>query len=145
MEEQIIELQCNLDDMTGEEVGFAIDRLLEAGAKDAFSYGIQMKKKRPGVLLCVLCEKKDRVKILETIFAHTSTIGIRELVAERYVLERETVAKETPFGLVHKKLSKGYGSTKEKWEYEEVAKIAKAHNMTFREVKSALDEDGRGI
>ncbi|MCR5545891.1 MAG: nickel pincer cofactor biosynthesis protein LarC [Lachnospiraceae bacterium] len=137
--EHIIELQCNIDDMTGEEVGFAIDRLMEAGARDAFSYGIMMKKKRPGVLLCVLCEKKNRNKMLETIFLHTSTIGVRELVAERYILEREITEKETEFGLVHTKLSKGFGIQKEKSEYEDVAKIARAHNMTLRQVRKEIE------
>ena len=140
-ETSIIELQCNLDDMTGEEVGFAIDRLMEAGARDAFSYGIQMKKKRPGILLCVLCEESKREKMLETIFRYTTTIGIRELLLERYVLERKNLSVESEFGLVHKKLSKGYGCEKEKLEYEDVAAIAKAHNMTIRQVRNELREN----
>lgn len=139
-EKTIIELQCNLDDMTGEEVGFAIERLLEAGALDAFSYGIQMKKKRPGILLCVLCEEALRERILEVIFRHTTTIGVREILLERYVMERENVCVETEFGLVHKKLSKGYKSQREKPEYEDIAAIAKKHGMTLREVRDRITD-----
>lgn len=139
-ESNIIELQCNMDDMTGEEVGFAIERLMEAGARDAFSYGIQMKKKRPGILLCVLCEESKRQQMLETIFRHTTTIGIREILLERYVLERENQTVETEFGLVHKKVSKGYGCEKEKLEYEDVAAIAKDHHMTIRDVRKKIEE-----
>ncbi|MCR4675563.1 MAG: LarC family nickel insertion protein [Lachnospiraceae bacterium] len=138
--EHIIELQCNMDDMTGEEVGFAIERLMDAGAKDAFSYGIQMKKKRPGILLCVLCEEKDREKMVDVIFRHTSTIGIRELVAERYVMERSILEKETEFGLVHTKLSKGYHTEKEKLEYEDIAAIARKYNMTLKEARNKIKE-----
>ena len=138
MEENIIELQCNLDDMTGEEVGFAIERLLEAGAKDAFSYGIQMKKKRSGILLCVLCDENDRERMLETIFKYTSTIGVREIGLERYVLEREQETLESDFGLVHKKVSSGYKTTKEKLEYEDVAAIARKHHMTIKEAKNKI-------
>lgn len=86
--EQIVELCCNLDDMTPEDVGFAMERLFDAGALDVWTTPIGMKKNRPGVLLTCMCREDDREAMLRTIFRHTSTLGVRVSVCDRYTLSR---------------------------------------------------------
>ena len=85
--EQILELKCNLDDMTPENIGFAMEMLFEAGALDVFTVPIGMKKNRPAVLLVCLCRPEQRELMLHELFKHTSTIGVRETVCNRYYKE----------------------------------------------------------
>ena len=73
--ETIVELCCNLDDMTPEALGFAQERLWEAGALDVYTTAVGMKKNRPGVLLTCMCREEDREKLLSLLFAHTTTLG----------------------------------------------------------------------
>ena len=112
--DEICELNCNVDDMTGEAIGFAMDRLFEAGALDVYTTAIGMKKSRPGILIHVMCHEKDKGAIIKTIFKHTTTIGIRENKLQRYILEREIQNIETAYGNVRCKVSKGYGDLSEK-------------------------------
>lgn len=140
--DEIIMLSFNTDDMTGEEAGFAIDRLFEGGALDVFTTGISMKKSRPGILFTVLCKPEDKTAIRDLIFKHTTTIGIREQSAGRYVLKRETVEINTEFGPVRIKKCEGYGTVKSKPEYEDIARIAKEENMSLKEVKDRLNREG---
>ena len=86
--DRVAELCCNLDDMTGEQLGFALEQFMEQGALDAFTIPIGMKKSRPGILLTVLCREEDREKFVSLIFRHTTTLGIREKLCERYTLQR---------------------------------------------------------
>ena len=85
-------LSAIIDDMTGEEIGFAMEQLLSGGALDVFTTPIGMKKNRSGVLLSVLCRAGDREKMARLIFRHTTTLGIRESLQNRYTLERRTQA-----------------------------------------------------
>ncbi|WP_330369680.1 nickel pincer cofactor biosynthesis protein LarC [Butyrivibrio sp. FCS014] len=101
--ERIIELSCNIDDMTPEEVAFATERLFEAGAVEAYTISIGMKKNRPGVLLVCMCHEDSRDAIVKTIFNHTTTIGIRENLCNRFVLSREVKTVDTPYGQVRVK------------------------------------------
>ncbi len=116
----IVELSCNLDDMTGEDLGFATERLLEAGAKDVYLTPIYMKKNRPGHLLSVLCAPEDEERLAELIFRHTTTIGIRRAAFSRRVLKRREEVVETELGCVRVKVSEGYGVTRVKPEYEDL-------------------------
>ena len=118
--DEICELGCNVDDMTGEAVGFAMDRLFEAGALDVYTVPIGMKKSRPGTLIKVMCRESDKEKIIETVFKYTTTIGIRENMMKRYVLDRHIETVETEYGPVHCKLSTGYGVTRKKYEYDDI-------------------------
>ena len=77
----IFELHCNVDDMTAEEIGFAMDRLFEAGALEVFTVPVGMKKSRPGTLICILCHEQDKEIVARATFKYTTTIGIREVVA----------------------------------------------------------------
>lgn len=133
--DDILELSCNLDDMTGEEIGFATEQLLKAGALDVFTTPIGMKKSRPGVLFTVLCRVEDRERLLPLIFRHTTTLGIRENRLRRYALTRRTEIVDTPYGPVRQKISTGYGVERRKYEYEDLANIAREHQLPLSELK----------
>ena len=136
--EQIIELACNIDDMTAEELAFAQEQLFAAGALDVYFTNIGMKKSRPGVMLTCMCRTEQRDEMLACMFRHTTSLGIREYVCSRYTLSREFVTKETPYGAIHLKRSFGYGTVHEKPEYEDMKKIAEEQNLSLREVKKLL-------
>lgn len=132
--EQILELSCNLDDMTGEAIGFAMEVLLEAGALDVFTTAIGMKKSRPGVMLTILCRETDKEKLLPLIFKHTTTLGVRETLCNRYTLTRKIDVVQTPYGPVRQKIATGYGVERRKYEYEDLAKIARENDLTLKDV-----------
>lgn len=138
-EDQIIRLECDMDDITGEEMGFAMDRIYEAGARDVFYQPVYMKKNRPGILLTVLTKEKEKEAVIRAIFCHTTTIGIREEVMRRYVLKRVLVTEDTSFGPVQKKVSEGYGIHREKWEYRDLQEIARREKTSIREILTNLD------
>lgn len=137
----ITKLECNIDDMTGEEISFAEEMLFSAGARDVFTVPIYMKKNRPAVILTCLCVEKDKNKIIETIFKHTSTIGIRETVMNRYVLNRKIEEKHTKLGTIQVKKSFGYGCEKEKIEYSTLSELATKNDMSISQVKKLISED----
>ena len=137
-EENLYVLACNLDDMTGEELGFAQERLFEAGALDVWTTPIGMKKGRPGVLLSVLCRPEQTHALTECLFRHTTTLGVREDYVQRYTLRRETRTVDTPWGPVRMKTASGYGVSREKPEYKDLAKIAWENNLSLREVKDKI-------
>ena len=136
--DEIAELCCNIDDMTGEAVGFACRTLLSAGAKDAFTTAAQMKKDRPGHLLTCICDAEKADFFAQLIFKHTSTFGIRKKLLSRYILERNTVIKETPFGNVRLKIGKGYGVEKNKLEYDDLADLAWKNDCSVTEMEHKL-------
>ena len=139
-DEDVFELSCNVDDMTGEEVGFAMERLFEAGARDVYTIPIGMKKNRPGILIRVLCTEGTKEKIVKTIFKYTTTIGIRECAMKRYVLDRSFDMVSTPCGDIHQKTSEGYGVMRKKLEFEDLASIARKQGISLWEAK-ALAQD----
>lgn len=139
--DKIIKLECNIDDMTGEEISFAEEILFNAGARDVFTVPIYMKKNRPAVILTCLCNEKEKDKIVEIIFKHTSTIGIRESIMNRYVLERKNEEKNTKLGTIQVKKSFGYGCEKEKIEYSTLSDLAIKNNMSISQVKKIISED----
>ena len=132
----VCELSCNVDDMTAEEIGFAMERLFEGGAHDVFTIPVGMKKNRPGTLICVLCRPADRDRIIGLLYEHTSTIGIREKIMHRCVLDRKVAMQHTPYGDVRVKISEGYGVRRQKYEFDDIARIAKGRGIGFR---AALD------
>ena len=136
-----IELSCNVDDMTAEAIGFAMERLFEAGANEVYTVPAGMKKSRPGTLLRVLCKPENKEKMVQTLFQHTTTIGIRELLFSRYILDRKIETVETEYGPVRRKISSGYGITKTKFEYEDLARIAREQNMSLSEVEKRISEE----
>ena len=137
----VLELPCNVDDMTAEEMGFAMDRLFEAGALDVYTIPIGMKKNRPGTLLHVMCKDAEKEEIVRLIFRHTTTIGIRENRMRRYTLERTLEEKETPYGTVRIKTSSGYGTEKRKPEYDDLVRIAKEKDISLREARRLIRQE----
>ena len=128
-------LACNLDDMTPEAVGFAMETLLAEGALDVWTTPVGMKKNRPGILLAVLCRPEDREATVRRLFRHTSTIGIRESTVRRCTLARREEVRETAAGPVRRKISEGYGVTRVKDEYEDLARIAREEGISLAEAK----------
>lgn len=138
--ESIVELMCNMDDMTPERIAFATERFFEAGALEAYTVPIGMKKSRPGILLCVMCKEDKKDEMVNLIFKHTTTLGIRENVNNRYTLERRIISKETDCGTVRIKQSKGFGVNREKYEYEDLARIAVEKGISIEEVIKILED-----
>ena len=129
----VAEVSCNLDDMTGEEIGYAVGRLWEAGALDVWTQSIQMKKDRPGTMLCCLCPAGREGEFARLMLAHTATIGVRCRALQRYTLEREAVTLDTPYGPVRAKRSHGYGVDRVKPEFDDLAEIAQREGVSVRE------------
>ena len=136
--EEILELSCNLDDCTGEVIGFAMERLLDAGALDVYWTSVGMKKNRPGILLTCMCRPLDREKMVELLFRHTTTLGVRESAFRRYTLSRESKTIQTPDGDIRVKVSTGYGVTREKPEFEDLAKIARKTGKSLSELQRSI-------
>lgn len=134
----VLELSLNLDDMTAEEISFAMERLLEEGALDVYTVPIGMKKSRPATMLCLMCDEPHKEKMIETVFKYTATIGIRENKLKRYVLDRRVRELDTPYGKVRRKESEGYGVCRRKYEYEDIARIAKEKHMSMQDVVDIL-------
>ena len=140
--DDVCELSCNVDDMTGEAIGFATERLWDAGALDVWTEAIGMKKSRPGVCVRVLCRPADKEALAACLLRHTTTLGVREQTMRRYVLNRQTEEVETPFGALHRKTATGYGVTRRKWEYEDVAAAARESGKSLAEIQAELDSIG---
>ena len=138
--ETLLELRCNLDDTSGEELGFAREELLAAGALDVWTVPIGMKKGRPAVELCLLCREAQRERLLKLLFRHTPTLGVRLFPCERVSLRREEREAQTPFGPVRVKVSEGFGVRREKPEYEDLARLAREKGLSLREIRESLDQ-----
>lgn len=136
--ETAVLLQCNLDDMTPEAIAFATEIFFKQGALDVYTLSCGMKKSRPGILLNVLCEQKSKLRMVNLIFKHTSTIGIREIDTKRYTMGRSTEMIETSYGSIRKKRSQGFGVQKSKFEYEDLAEIALANELSLSELKDLI-------
>lgn len=133
----IWELACNLDDITGEEVGFAMERLLEAGALDVYTTAIGMKKNRPGVLLTCLCQEQQRDAMVKLLFLYTTTLGVRERPWSRRTLARTMETRDTEYGPVRVKTVSGFGVQREKAEFEDLARIARDKGISLRQAAEA--------
>lgn len=138
--EQIVELACDLDDMTPEALGFAMERLFDAGALDVFTTPIGMKKNRPGVLLTCICRADARDALVRQIFLHTTTLGVRVSVCDRYTLTRRQFTVATPDGAVRVKESRGWGVVRQKAEYEDLARIARETGRSLADVAASLEK-----
>ena len=135
----VCQLSCNVDDMTAEAISFSMDRLFDAGALEVYTTPAGMKKSRPGTLICALCPEAAREVVVEAMLRHTTTIGIRESLCRRYVLERHIESIETPYGVVRRKDSCGYGVTRSKYEYDDLARIAEERRISLSEVAALVE------
>ena len=138
--DSVIGLSCNVDDMTGEEIGFASERLFALGARDVYTIPIGMKKSRPGVMLSVICLRSDMEKMVKAIFRYTTTIGIRKTEYDRFILDREEKEASSQYGQIRVKTSKGYGIERTKAEYGDLERIARENGLTIREAAESIGE-----
>lgn len=135
----VVELKCNIDDMTGEDMGFFTEKILDEGALDVFTTSIHMKKNRPGILLTVICKEDMIERMIQCIFQYTTTIGIRQSICHRYILDREEDNIMTEYGKVRIKKVSGYGTSRVKPEYEDIKRIAYERNVSPREIRNNLN------
>ena len=138
--DEIAELSCNLDDMTAEAIGFAEEALFEAGALEVYTIPVGMKKSRPGILLTCMCRREDEKKMMELLFRHTTTLGVREHISRRFTLKRREETVETAYGPVRKKISQGHGVARAKLEYEDLAAIAKKTGRPLEEIRKEIEK-----
>jgi len=138
---EIYEINCNIDDMTPEDLGLMIDRLLDEGARDATLSPLIMKKGRPGYRLTCLCRQEDKEKLAKMILTNTSTIGLRIWKAERFEMSSHTEVCHTVYGDIRIKVSKGYGLTKWKPEHDDLVKAAEKHKVSISKVRDSIRFD----
>lgn len=132
--DRVVLMETNIDNTTGETLGYTMDQLMKAEALDVFYTPIHMKKNRPAVILSVLCKPDDAEKLSDVIFRETSTIGIRMQELERITLNREIRTVKTELGEVRVKLVSVHGLERVQPEYEDCAKLAEENDLSFNEV-----------
>ena len=136
--ETIYKLESNIDDCTGEELGFVLERLFAAGARDVHYIPVYMKKNRPAWQLTVICGQEDIERLEHIIFRDTTTIGIRRVEMERTSLEREQITLQTVFGPAQIKVCEIDGEKRFYPEYDSVAKICREQRASYNEVYQML-------
>ena len=134
-EDMILELVCNIDDMTPEALAFACTRLMELGALDVYTVAGTMKKGRPGHVLTVLCRPEKEEELARHILTQTTTNGLRVRRCGKYFLAPGMGKVRTRWGDVRVKTAKGYGITHMKPEYEDVAEVARRENLPYQRVE----------
>ena len=139
---EIVELVCNIDDMTGEALAFAGEQLLAAGALDVYSVPGTMKKGRPGHVLTVLCDAGKERELAQAVLRHTTTNGLRVRRCEKYFLTPGSKTVDTPWGTVRVKTAEGFGISHAKPEYEDAAALARANGLPLAVV---LEEVKKGL
>ncbi len=143
--ETVVVLESNLDDMSPELLGYLMESLFDAGAKDVSFFHIQMKKNRPGIQLHVVAQPEDKDRFIDIIFRESTTLGIRFSYSQRAVLKRVELIVESPWGKMRvKKVINQDGGEALLPEYEECRRIAKENNLALRDVyawAAALSRD----
>ena len=124
--------------MTGEDIGFAMEQLFAAGAREVFTQAVGMKKNRPGVLLTVLCAAQDADRLAEVMMQHTTTLGIRRQEMSRYFLHREIKTVDTAYGMVRVKYASGMGVTRSKPEFDDLAALAREKGVSLQKIRADL-------
>ena len=136
--DSICVLETNLDDVTGETIGYCISRLWDLGVLDVYTTAIQMKKNRPGVKLSVLCNTADTMAVEDVLFRETTTLGVRRWKADRTVLPRQPHTVVTPWGPVEGKIGLlRDGQKRFAPEFESCRQIAEQHHISLRDVFEA--------
>jgi uncharacterized protein (TIGR00299 family) protein len=131
-------LETNLDDASGELIGYCIARLWEAGALDVYTTAIAMKKQRPGVMLSVLCQAADLERMEAILFRETTTLGVRRYAVSRSKLQRKPHTVETPWGPIEGKLGWMEGQPASfSPEFESASRVAREQNVPLKIVYEA--------
>ncbi len=139
-QDEIYKLESNIDDCSGEALGYAMERLMEAGARDVHYIPVFMKKNRPAWLLTVICAEEDIEKMEQIIFKETTTIGIRRVRMERTVLKRERTTVDTSFGQADVKVCEAGGQRRFYPEYESIRHISLETGKSYQEVYQLIVE-----
>ena len=142
--DSIIKMETNIDDCSGEVLGFVMECLMKAGARDVHYVPAFMKKNRPAWVLNVICKEKDMEKLQNIIFEETTTIGIRYTRMERAILQREQRIVQTPWGEVQVKVCTLNGKEQFYPEYESVAELSRANEIPFAEIYQYLVSINKG-
>ena len=137
---EIVELVCNIDDMTGEALAFAAERLLAEGALDVYTLPGTMKKGRPGHVLTVLCQPEKKEDLAKAILRHTTTNGLRVRRCEKYFLTPGSRTVATPWGTVRVKTAEGFGISHAKPEYEDAAALAREKGLPLSAVLKEVNK-----
>ena len=124
--------------MTGEELGFLMEKLFDNNALDVYFTPIYMKKNRPGTMVSVLSKIEHRDNMIHTIFKHSSTLGIRIDMVSRVIMNRSFKDLSTPFGNITAKSSQYEDIVKESYEFEHLKKFADDNNISIREILREL-------
>jgi len=133
--DRITVLEANLDDLSPQVLGYAMERLLAEGALDVFSVPVQMKKSRPGALLTVLAKMEDANRLTNLIFAETTTLGVRRREEQRQTLSRRWQTVDTTWGPVRIKIANMNGTVSNYApEYEDCRALAEAQHVPLRTV-----------
>lgn len=140
-DERIYKLESNIDDCTGEELGYTMERLFEAGARDVNYMPVFMKKNRPAYQINIICREKDIPVMEKILFKETTTIGIRRIPVERTTLGRRSSTVRTSLGEAEVKLCDVCGKTRAYPEYESVAAIARGKKLPYREVWELVQKE----
>ena len=143
--DHIYKLETNIDDCSGEILGFVMERLFEAGARDVHYTPVYMKKNRPAWLLTVICKEEDIQGMEALIFAETTSIGIRRVRMERTILPRKKIKVMIPFGEVEVKICGPEGAQKCYPEYESLAKICRKTGISYSEAYQMAVEAGKNL
>ena len=138
--DEIIKLESNIDDCTGENLGYVMDLLLKAGARDVHYTPVYMKKNRPAYQLNVICDEPHVEALEEIIFRETTTIGIRRQSMQRSILDREIRMVETPFGIARVKTVQLAAGARSYPEFDSVSEIADRAGMSFRDAFRMIEE-----
>lgn len=140
-DETLLVIETSIDDMSPQIFGYVVDRALELGALDCYLTPVQMKKNRPGMLVSILCRPDDREKLMQMLFAETTTIGARSYEVSRRALSRETVRVETQFGPIDVKVAHtNNGAVNVMPEFEQCRSTAKKAGVALREVQEAAQQ-----
>ena len=137
----IYKLETNIDDCSGEILGFVMERLFEAGARDVHYIPVYMKKNRPAYQLNIICKEEDIEKLEQIIFEETTTIGIRRVQMERSVLKREIKKVQTSLGEAQVKICKIESGNRVYPEYSSVTELCKKHKMSFQDVYHQIQKE----
>ncbi len=141
--EEIMVLETQIDDSSGELMGYVMERLFEAGALDVYYTPVYMKKNRPGTLITVLAHSNESRRCEEMLLRESSTFGVRKSVWSRRILDRRFVEMDTRYGKIHiKQAYLGSECVHQSPEYEDVAHAARTHNVSLQEV---LQEVSRNL
>ena len=134
----ITKLECNVDDMIGEDLGYAMEQLFFKGALDVFFTSVQMKKNRPGHLITCLCKNEDKDSFIKLLFLHTTTRGIRIHQIQRAVMHDHVDLLETPDGTIHLKCNSYENIHRSKIEYEDLKEIALRNGESLDSLRKRL-------